>query len=286
MFFLAHSQSSLSLPSCCYFLFPPSSSLISPLLQLFLTSCLPNLFFSYVHTFTQPVRLQHFMAVCVPPPSLLHSPLVSPPFSFLRSEGLLSCWSTAQWPSIHQSVTAHCCGSVCPLLNNCPGEANNISYTQTHTQKKTHTLTQVEPGVLLQQGRCSPCTPVWWRAHRMRSVPSGRCQWAKQRTTYLLSNHRYQAWLTFQYKPILIVTIEHHSNFPNCWSSVFAAVPYSWCFTWTYTTWENMTFYFAGDQVGLKQHGQQSVYGVFMVCQWGQLQDGLYPADLHWGASQ
>lgn len=42
-----------------------------------------------------------------------------------------------------------------------------------------------------------------------------------------------------------------------------------------------MTFYFAGDQVGLKQHGQQSVYGVFMVCQWGQLQDGLYPADLH-----
>lgn len=42
-----------------------------------------------------------------------------------------------------------------------------------------------------------------------------------------------------------------------------------------------MTFYFAGDQVWLKQRGQQSVYGVFTACQRGQLQDGLYPADLH-----
>ena len=42
-----------------------------------------------------------------------------------------------------------------------------------------------------------------------------------------------------------------------------------------------MTFYFAGGLVKLKQHNQQSVYGVFMVCQWGQLLDGLFPADLH-----
>lgn len=275
MFFLAHSQSPLTSPSCCYFLSPPSSSLISPLLLLFLASCPPESIFlvcPYVRSASQTTVLHG--CLCAPPLSLLWSP------SFLRSEGLLSCRSTAQWPSIHQSVTAHCCGSVCPLLNNCLGEANNIPYTQTHT------LTQVEPGVLLQQGRCSPRTAVWRRAHRMRWVPSGRCQWAKQWTLYLLSNRRYQAWLTFQYKPILIVPIEHHSNFPNCWSSVFAAVPYSWGFTWTYTTWENMTFYFAGDQVWLKQHGQQSVYGVFTACQWGQLQDGLYPADLHWGASQ
>lgn len=33
-----------------------------------------------------------------------------------------------------------------------------------------------------------------------------------------------------------------------------------------------MTFYLTGALAGLKQHGQQSVYGVFMVCQWGQLQ--------------
>lgn len=47
-----------------------------------------------------------------------------------------------------------------------------------------------------------------------------------------------------------------------------------------------MTFYIAGGQAGLKQLSQQSVYGVFMAFQWGQLQDGLFPADLHWGASQ
>lgn len=47
-----------------------------------------------------------------------------------------------------------------------------------------------------------------------------------------------------------------------------------------------MTFYFAAGLAGLKQLGQQSVYGVFMACQWGQLQDGLFPADLHGGTSQ
>lgn len=47
-----------------------------------------------------------------------------------------------------------------------------------------------------------------------------------------------------------------------------------------------MTFYFAAGLAGLKQLSQQSVYGVFMVCQWGQVQCGLFPADLLWGTSQ
>lgn len=36
----------------------------------------------------------------------------------------------------------------------------------------------------------------------------------------------------------------------------------------------------------LLQLGQRCVYGVFMACQWGQLQNGLFPADLHTRSSE
>lgn len=36
-------------------------------------------------------------------------------------------------------------------------------------------------------------------------------------------------------------------------------------------------------RTGLKQRCQQSVYWLFMVCQWGRLDDGLFRIDLHWG---
>lgn len=41
-----------------------------------------------------------------------------------------------------------------------------------------------------------------------------------------------------------------------------------------------MTF-FDGSLPGLKEHCKQSVYGSFIVWQWGQLLDELFPADLH-----
>lgn len=44
--------------------------------------------------------------------------------------------------------------------------------------------------------------------------------------------------------------------------------------------YNSMTF-FDGSLPGLKEHCKQSVYGSFMVWQWGQLLDELFPADLH-----
>lgn len=135
----------------CYFLFP--LDLISPLLPLFLASRLPNLF---SHMSIDSVC---FVSVCfvfaLRPASLflLWSLLVS----FL-SEGLLSCLSAAQWPSIHQSVTACRHISPCLLVNNWTSKANNSTCTQTQAQ--------VEPGVLPQQGHTSPCTLIWQPAHR------------------------------------------------------------------------------------------------------------------------
>lgn len=45
---------------------------------------------------------------------------------------------------------------------------------------------------------------------------------------------------------------------------------------------ETITFYFAGGLAGAKTAWPAvSLWGGFMVCQWGQLLDGLFPADLH-----
>lgn len=164
---------------------PPSSSLISPSLLLFLTSCLPNLFSRFVHTSSQPVSL---FCVCLPTLSLvlalpLSFGLSLSPSSTLRC--LCTCPSAAHRPSIHQSVTAQI---RMPATKQLPWQRC----------KQWH----------LQNLECCPNKVVPLPAHLIggvhtaTKVPSGRCQWHSGLSSGQHNVHRYQARLTVQYKPV------------------------------------------------------------------------------------
>lgn len=144
MSFLVHFQSSLSPFSSAISHFPP----VCPSSHLCFYYAAHHVFQIYFLISPYSVS-QSTMPVCV---CLLSLP---PHLSFyfglslssiLHVEGLLSCWSTAQWPQIPPTVTVHCRGN-----NNCPGKANNSSNTQTaHTQVWTRctgkvTLLPVHP---------------------------------------------------------------------------------------------------------------------------------------------
>jgi len=71
---------SLSLPSLCFFFFPPSHCLLSPLSFLFLSHCLliPSLSFPPLFLFLSPLFSLHFFFSFPPHPLLLFSPSHSP----------------------------------------------------------------------------------------------------------------------------------------------------------------------------------------------------------------